>query len=700
LTEIALPENGYFRLGDYYVDVGDHRVFHGDQGRRLEPKAVQVLYQLALCAGETVSRQELMDKVWHARVVIEDALTRVISQLRLTFNDSKTRQVIQTVPKKGYRLSADVTWLTRQEFIKLSTKHSTASGLAWSFNKGKVVALIMSSVLLTLLIFVLFPETSKHQGSVLEALTHDIEKKRSKTETTIAFLPWRNLTGDAHNDYLAEMLPEELSIALAKSDKVKVLAHYSSPALAKAPRALDPLLEQINLQYWVEGSITEANERIRVLVRLVEKQSDNALWSEVYEDDMQNLLTLNARVVSDINAQLFGQSAQANFTIASDSVDINAYRAYLQGNYWWMNGLTSEWFFRAQASFLKATELAPNFAAAFGSLAFIYARYNYHDIYMVKAVAVAKARVAIEKALQLDPKDINGLLAGALLAIEDLQFDTAQQLIDKVLSVDASNTRGLYVYSELALAKNQFDAALTFADKALQIDPLSPWINVNKAIVHYWRNEMGKALTSVEHAIDIDSNYTWAYVWKAKILSQKGQVSDAIQAMIARLEIDDGAQVNSIYLALLYTKAGMPEQAERWFAHAASLYGDTPDARFWQSYSSFIKQQENPDIALQLINQLTIKTTRFFSLVPLQKALLSSQPMLIKQALPQFLSLIERPNQSGFWVNHHNQYSAYAALALMQQLDSVEYEQPIALLNAQIMAFERKVDVRQRADIK
>ncbi|MFQ3221360.1 MAG: DNA-binding winged helix-turn-helix (wHTH) protein/TolB-like protein [Paraglaciecola sp.] len=700
MTEQALPENGYFRLGNYYVDVGDHRVFHGDQSQHLEPKAIHVLYQLALCAGETVSRQELMDKVWHARVVIEDALTRVISQLRLTFNDSKTRQVIQTVPKKGYRLSADVTWLTRQEFIKLSTKNSTASDLASSFNKGKVAALIMSGLILAVLIFALFPKTNEYEGSLPEVLTEDIAKNSTKTETTIAFLPWRNLTGDGSNDYLAEMLPEELSITLAKSDKVNVLAHYSSLALAKNPQALDPLVGQLTLQYWVEGSITEANERIRVLVRLIEKKTNNAVWTEVYEDDMQQLLTLNARIISDINAQLFGQSAPENLTTVSDGLDINAYRAYLQGNYWWMNGKTSEWFFRAEASFLSATELAPNFAAAFGSLAFIYARYNYHDIYMEKVVAVAKARAAIDQALKLDPNDINALLAGALLAIEDLQFENAEQLINKVLGIDASNTRGLYVYSEWALAKNQFDAALTYADKAIQIDPLSPWINVNKAIVHFWRNEMTQALTSVDHAINIDSHYTWAYVWKAKILSQKGQLSDAIEAMKACLEIDDGSQVNSTYLALLYTKAGMPEQAQRWFAHTASLYGDTPDARFWQSYSSFIKQKENTDIALQLVNQVTLKTTRFFSLVPLQKDLLAAQPMLIKQALADFLPLIERPNQSGFWVNHRNQNSAYAALALMQQLDSAEYEPQITLLAAQIKAFERKVVLSLRANIK
>jgi len=700
LTEQALPENGYFGLGDYYVDVGDHRVFHDAQSRHLEPKAMHVLYQLALCAGETVSRQELMDQVWHGRIVVEDALTRVISQLRLTLNDSKTRQVIQTVPKKGYRLAADVTWLTRQEFIKLTAKHSAGPALAPSFSKRKIAALCASGLLVTLLIFSLLPKMSESQDAMSDVLAQNIEKNSIKTETTIAFLPWRNLTGDERNNYLAEMLPEELSVTLAQSNNVSVLAHYSSLALAKNPQALDSLAEHVKLEYWVEGSITEANERIRVLVRLVEKQSSNAIWSEVYEDDMQQLLTLNTRIVSDINAQLFGQNAQADFTTAANSVDINAYQAYLQGNYWWMNGKTSEWFSRAEASFLRATQLAPNFAEAFGSLAFIYARYNYHDIYMGKAVAVEKATAAIDKALKLDPNDINALLAGALLATEDLQFDAAEQLINQALIIDPSNSRGLYVYSELALAKNEFDAALGYADKALKIDPLSPWINVNKAIVHFWRNEMDKALAAVDYAIDIDRSYTWAYVWKAKILSQRGDISGAIEAMRACLEIDDGSPVNSIYLALLYTGAEKPEQAEKWFAHTASLYGDSPDARFWQSYLSFIQQKENPDIALRLLNQVTIKTTRFFSLVPLHKELLSSQPTLIKQALPQFLKAIERPNQSGFWVNHHNRYSAYGALELMLRLDKVEYEQKLDSLSTQIRIFEQRVVLPLRTDIK
>jgi DNA-binding winged helix-turn-helix (wHTH) protein/TolB-like protein/Tfp pilus assembly protein PilF len=703
LIEHTLPENGYFRFGDYYVDVGDNRVFYGDQGRHIEPKAMHVLYHLALCAGETVSRQDLMDKVWSGRVVIEDALTRIISQLRLTFHDNKSRRLIQTVPKKGYRLASDVTWLTRQEFIARSPLALSSPEVQPSSTRHKWMMLAGFSIALVLLFWFFLLPILEPESTDIDSGIEDNEpiatQQSGNPLTTIAFLPWRNLTGDAGNDYLAEMLPEELSISLAKSEQISVLAHYANIAAGGDTQTIESLAEEFRLDYWIEGSITEANEEIRVLVRLIDMRSSKAVWSEVYADDIQQVLQLNARIISDIQTQLFGTSTQGQSPVKVGEIDIQAYRAYLKGNYWWMNGKTSEWHRRAESSFLMATDLDPNFAAAFGSLAFIYARYNYHDVYMNKAAAVTRAKSAIDSALKINPTDINAMLADALLAIDDLDFERAERLLNEVIELEPKNARGLYVYSELSLAQNQMNKALINANSALKADPLSPWVNVNLAIVHFWRNEMPQALAAVEQSIKIDRNYTWAYVWKAKILKQMGQLAGAIEAMKACLDIDDGSPVNSIYLALLHKDAGSLEQAARWFAHTASLYGDSPDARFWQSYLSLSKLEGDLTITRQLLEQLTIKTTRFFSLEPLKKALLSSQPSLMQAALPEYLSSLKQPGQAGFWVNYHNQYRAYIAIAFMQQLNMDKYEQALEALTAAVRAFENKVPVQLRANI-
>jgi DNA-binding winged helix-turn-helix (wHTH) protein/TolB-like protein/Flp pilus assembly protein TadD len=673
---------------------------------------MHVLYQLALSAGETVSRQDLMDKVWQGRVVIEDALTRVISQLRVTFDDNKSRRLIQTVPKKGYRLASDVTWLTRQEFLARASQVDASAEPASRSQKYRLPAIVaLSTAIVAMCWFLLVPillpvslESGKTPGDdePLMAQQKDAEEyasKEAKPYITLAFLPWRNLTGELSNDYLAEMLPEELSITLAKSDKISVLAHYANVASVGAVPALENFVDEFDLDYWVEGSITEANEHIRVLVRLVEKSSTKAIWSEVYADDIEQVLQLNARIISDIQTQLFGQDSQGVSSAQTGDIDIEAYRAYLQGNYWWMNGKTSEWYRRAESAFLQATELAPNFAAAYGSLAFIYARYNYHDVYMEKALAVKKARAAINSALNIDSSDINALLAGALLAIENVDFTRAEQQLNKVLQLEPDSSRGWYVYSELALAKNQLNEALSYARRALKVDPLSPWINVNLAMVHFWRNEMPEALAAVEQSIKIDNNYTWAYVWKARILKQTGRLPEAIEAMMAVLAIDDGSPVNSIYLAMLYQDANNLEQAERWFAHTASLYGDSPDARFWQSYLSFSQQEGDASIARQLLAQLTIKTTRFFSVEPLKKALLTSEPRLMEAVLPEYLSSLQYSGQEGFWVNYQNQYRAYVALAFMQRLNTDDYAQELKKLRFALAIFENAVAPPLRAKI-
>jgi transcriptional activator of cad operon len=72
---------------------------------RVEPRIMEVLLYLAQHAPAPITRDELMQEVWAGRVVTEDSLNRVISRLRAIFgDDSRKPRVIDTIPKRGYRL--------------------------------------------------------------------------------------------------------------------------------------------------------------------------------------------------------------------------------------------------------------------------------------------------------------------------------------------------------------------------------------------------------------------------------------------------------------------------------------------------------------------------------------------------------------------------------------------------------------------
>ncbi len=80
---------------------------------RLEPKGTALLIVLAESAGQLVDKESLIDKLWPGQVVTDDALTRVVSRVRRSLDDDpKSPEIIETIPKRGYRLIAsEIKWL-------------------------------------------------------------------------------------------------------------------------------------------------------------------------------------------------------------------------------------------------------------------------------------------------------------------------------------------------------------------------------------------------------------------------------------------------------------------------------------------------------------------------------------------------------------------------------------------------------------
>jgi len=106
-----------FYVGRWLVEPSNGRVCDGSSEARFEPKVMQVLVFLSKKAGRTVSRDELIENVWYGTVVSEDAINRCISRLRRTFQPDPAVR-IETLPKIGYRLLADIREVPAQERLE------------------------------------------------------------------------------------------------------------------------------------------------------------------------------------------------------------------------------------------------------------------------------------------------------------------------------------------------------------------------------------------------------------------------------------------------------------------------------------------------------------------------------------------------------------------------------------------------------
>ena len=148
-----------FTVGDWRVQPSLNRLQRGEEVVRLEPKVMQVLVCLAEQAGEVVTRDTLISRVWPDVFVTDDVLHRAIRELRRVFGDSSAApRTIETIRKRGYRLMV-VPETERVEPARVNARESRPAG--WSMT-GLAAALALASVIVVVGLF-------ERKGGVTEA---------------------------------------------------------------------------------------------------------------------------------------------------------------------------------------------------------------------------------------------------------------------------------------------------------------------------------------------------------------------------------------------------------------------------------------------------------------------------------------------------------------------------------------------------
>ncbi len=146
-----------FRVGRWLVRPTHNlisQVSGEEKERQLEPRLMKLLCLLATHPGEVVGRQTLMDALWPDTIVNENSLTRAVSDLRRSLQDSQTACHIETVPKRGYKLVAPVTEATipvEPGTVKVEPLERVPGG-RWRWIRRNSAGLAVANTALTLIL--------------------------------------------------------------------------------------------------------------------------------------------------------------------------------------------------------------------------------------------------------------------------------------------------------------------------------------------------------------------------------------------------------------------------------------------------------------------------------------------------------------------------------------------------------------------
>lgn len=501
------PSKEVLRFGTFELDSRAGELRKKGVKIKLQDQPFQVLLLLLERQGELVTRQELQEKLWPADTFVdfEHGLNKAMNRLRTALGDSpENPRFIETLPRKGYR-------------------------------------------------FIASPAGSNFP------MTAAVESPRIR----LAVLPLENLSGNPEQEFFSDGMTEELITRLGglSAGRLGVIARTSVNRYKKTTKAIDEIGRELDVDYVVEGSVRRSNGRVRISAQLIQVRDQTHLWAESYERDLQDVLALQNEVAGAVVKEIRNRIAPEIRLIPAktQSVDPNAYEAYLKGRYYF-GMISREGLWKGLEYFKTAIAAEKNYAPAYAGLADCY--WKIGQLGLLRPVeAYPNARQAAQRSLELD-----SLLADAHASLASVAFyyewdwAGAENGFLRAIQLNPSLAVAHAWYALSLIFLGRFDEASVEAQKALTLEPLSQVSNMVFAVYLMVSGQTEEAVEHYRKLIDLHPDFFHAHTMMAMALLLCSRFDECIES--ARRAADLSGVLYPLSMAgLAYAASGRRKQA-------------------------------------------------------------------------------------------------------------------------------------------
>jgi len=362
----------------------------------------------------------------------------------------------------------------------------------------------------------------------------------NQAHSSIAVLPFTNLSGDAARDYFSDGMSEELLNLLARVPGLKVASRTSSFAYKGRNVDIREVGRELGVETVLEGSIRQSGDQVRITAQLIDAESGFHLWSETYERRLEDIFRVQdeiaAMIVSKLRIELAPQEQQMAVRDKAPTQNVEAYELYLQGRAVWKRR-GEENLTRAIDLFQRALGLDPGFARAHAALASAYVvmpgyTREEDDESKFLPLAVASAR----QALSIDPNIGEAHAVLAQINAERGNLLDAESGFFFAISLEPNEATPHHWYSLLLSRVGRLNLALDQARKAQELDPTSPVLAANLAGMYLMLGEDEQALRFSTLAADLGLSKKQGGIESA-VAMRRGQWDEARRLIAAQENI-------------------------------------------------------------------------------------------------------------------------------------------------------------------
>jgi len=508
------------RFAGHRFDFDSGRLWSGMREVRLTPKASAVLKVLVMHAGEPVTKDALFASVWGDTAVSDDALTSCIQELRKALaDDAKQPRFIETRHRRGYQFVAQLAGAQAE---------ATAAGEPIS----------------------------------------DI--------TSIAVLPFADMSPDRDQDYLCEGLAEELINALTHIDGLRVASRTSSFQFRNTGADIREVGRQLSVGALLEGSVRKVDDRLRVTVQLIEVASGYHRWSQRFDRKLDDVFAIQDEIAESVVTSLRGTmlSQREKQALVRPHTGTEAYEYYLRGLHC-LPRLTRPDLATSARMFERAIELDPSYSPAFAGLAMVHA--TLYEWFGAQADDLAAAERASRKALELTSDLAEAHVArGCALALSR-HYNEAFKEFEDAIRLNPNVFDAYYYFARASFAIGNIERSAELFGKAAQTrheDFQSPMLQA-QALRMLGRQEETRGaeregIDRAERALKLNPSDVRALSLGAGTLFHSGQPERALEWSRRALELNPHDMGSLVNAACLHAKLKHKEEAinllERVFA--------------------------------------------------------------------------------------------------------------------------------------
>ena len=342
---------------------------------------------------------------------------------------------------------------------------------------------------------------------------------RSKTIRSIVVLPLKNMSGDPSDDYFVDGVTEEITARLSRIANLRVISRTSAMQYKQTSKSLSQIGDELNVDAVLEGSIRRTGGRVRLVTNLIEAKNDRNIWSQTYDQEMTDILSLQNELAHEVSRELKTQlspSERAHLT-KSETILPDAYDAYLRGlSHEQREDYSKESLLKEIGYFRQAVQLEPDFALAYTSLSQAHAVMQ-HFGFEPAVNHAAKAKEAVDRAIAIDPNLPETRLALGFYYYWCLKdYDQALKNFGVALKALPNNTKVLEGIAYLQRRQGDCEAALNALHRALLLSPRDLRIVNEIANTLSMLRRYREADDYYERAIKLSPNQIFPYQHKAE----------------------------------------------------------------------------------------------------------------------------------------------------------------------------------------